>query len=259
MENLSKKYPKSITGKQCVGMCYKKNTKIIHPIYSKVVTLVDYPFCPVAEYYEKDNGKLIKKDIDVCNENIQKINNIFNEIDLLYPYVDFNAAIFLNICYNINNFSEGLSWIIDNSHLLIDTRERILNLLIDAYGDHLDIIEISDNRIIDFLHILIRSKYTYTFEKLFKYIYIDEKTVSIDEKSIKIKESSLHKKETNESIIIKTNYILKNIITTNNITNFLSTYFKDKIDISIEKSQSERIIDKFIIYLIDNIKKSFSK
>lgn len=256
MNQLNKKYPKSMNGKQCVGMCYKKNTKIIHPIYSHVVTNLNNSFCPVAEYYEKENGKMIKKDIDECNENIKKIEYIYNEIDFLYPYVDFNSAIFLNMCYNINNFSEGLTWITENSHLVLDTRERIFNLIIDAFATHIDIIEISDNRIVDFLNILIRSKYSYTLKNLFKFIYIDDKTVSINEKS---KDSSLYKKETDETIVIKTNYILKNIITTNNITNFLAKYFKEKIEGSIEKLYSEQIIDKFIIYLNDNIKKSFSK
>ena len=259
MEQLTKKYPKSISGKQCVDLCYKKNTKIMHPIYFNLVTNKNDSFCPVANFFEKQNEKIIKNNIDVCNENIQKSNLIFNEIDMLYPYIDFNSMMFLNMCYNINNFSDGLTWIVNNSHLLIDTRERIFNLLLDAYENKIDIIEISDTRISDFIHILIRSKYIYTFENLFKFIHIDDKTVSIDDKSIKIKESNLYKKESNESIVIKTNYILKNIIITSNITNFLSTYFKNKIETSIKFSQSEQIIDKFIIYLIDNIKKLFSK
>jgi hypothetical protein len=256
MNQLNKKYPKSKNGKQCVGICYKKNTKIIHPIYSHVVTDLNKSFCPVAEFYEKENGKMVKKDIDECNENIQKMDYIYNEIDFLYPYVDFNISIFLNICYNINTFSDGLTWITDNSHLMLDTRERIFNLIIDAYSSQIDIVEISDNRIVDFLNILIRTKYSYTLKNLFKFIHIDDKTVSLHEKS---KDTSLYKKETDESIVIKTNYILKNIITTNNITNFLSKYFKEKIEQSIEKTQTEIMINKFIIYLTDNIKKSFSK
>ena len=261
MDQLSKKYPKSIYGKQCVGTCYKKNIKIVHPIYSRVVTKLDTSFCPVAEFYEKENGKLIRKDIEECNENIQKTDYIYNDIDLLYPYVDFNAEIFLNICYNINNFSSGLSWISENNYKSIDTRERIFNLLIDAYGETIDIIEISDNRIVDFFNILIRSKYTYLLKKLFKYIIIEENTVLINEKDVK-KRENLQKRENHESdetIIIKTNYILKNIVTTNNITNFLSKYFKEKITSSLEKSHSEQMIDKFVIYLNDNIKKTFSK
>jgi hypothetical protein len=261
MEQLSKKYPKSIYGKQCVGICYKKNTKIVHPIYSRVVTKLDTSFCPVAEFYEKENGKLIRKDIDECNENIQKKDYIFNDIDLLYPYVDFNSQIFLNICYNINNFSNGLQWIIDNNYKSIDTRERIFNLLIDAYSETIDIIEISDNRIVDFFNILIKSKYTYMLKKLFRYIVIEKDSVFIDEKHMKKTENIQikEKSETNESIIIKTNYILKNIVTTNNITNFLSKYFKDKIAASLEKTYSEQMIEKFVIYLNDNIKKTFSK
>jgi len=256
---LNKKYPKSITGKQCVGICYKKNTKIVHPIYSRVVTNLQTSFCPVAEYYEKENGKLIRKDIDECNEHIQK-TDIMNDNDLLYPYVDFDAKIFLDICYNITDFSSGLLWISENNFRPIDTRERVFNLLINAYSDTIDIIEISDNRIIDFFNILIRSKYTYLLQKLFKYIIIQNDTVLIDEKNIQKREKKPSEtSETSENIIIKTNYILKNIITINNITNFLSKYFKQKITSSLEKSQSETMIENFINYLNDNIKKTFSK
>lgn len=261
MEQLSKKYPKSVNGKQCVGICYKKNTKIVHPIYSRLVSKLDTSFCPVAEFYEKENGKMIRKDIDECNENIQKTDYIYNDIDLLYPYVDFTAQLFLNICYNIDNFSSGLTWISDNNYKSLDTRERVFNLLIDAFGETIDIIEISDNRIVDFFNILIRSKYTYKLHRLFKYITIKEDTVLIDEKNMKKIDNVQRrdKLESDESIIIKTNYILKNIVTTNNITNFLAKYFKEKITSSLEKSHSEQMIEKFVVYLNDNIKKTFSK
>ena len=56
----NKRYPTSNSGLQCVGPCYKKNTKIIHPIYSHVVTDLHNSFCPVAEYYENNPKAKVK-------------------------------------------------------------------------------------------------------------------------------------------------------------------------------------------------------
>jgi hypothetical protein len=248
MEQINKKYPKSLSGKQCAGPCYKKNTKIIHPLYLHVVTDLDNSFCPVAEYYENKYAK----HIDRCNDNIQKTDLKTNDMELIYPNLDFNSESFLDIFYNIKNFNEGINWISENIHTPIDTRERIFNLIFDAFNKQVDIIEISDNRIIDFVNILIKNKYSQLLSKIFKYIDINDKFVIM-------KESYPIKKETDETIIIKTNYIIKNLITYENITNFISKFVRTKVESSIIKSYSEIMIDKFIVYLIDNIKKTISK
>ena len=74
-----KSYPKSINGMQCVGPCYKKNTKILHPIYLNVVTNNEKNFfCPIVEKKEIINGKKISTYVDECNEinyNKKNINN----------------------------------------------------------------------------------------------------------------------------------------------------------------------------------------
>jgi hypothetical protein len=250
---LNKKYPKSLTGKQCLGPCYKKNTKIIHPLYLFVVSF-DKPFCPVAEHFVVENNKKIKAHVDECIEYNE--NNIKNlNLDILYPNLGFNASNFLNIYYNINNFGEGIEWITQNTQTSINTRERIFNLIFEAFNKDIDIIEISDNRITDFISLLIKTKYNDSLSKLFKYINIDNNFASLHKYSYNIRD----KTETNETIIIKTNYIIKNLITYDNISNFITKNIKSKIESSVILSYSEILIDKFISFLIDNIKKTFLK
>ena len=253
---LNKKYPKSLTGKQCLGPCYKKNTKIIHPLYLFVVSL-SKSFCPVAEHVIIEQNKKVRAHVDECIEyNESNITNL--NLDILYPNLDFNAANFLNIYYNIKNFGEGIEWITQNTQntqLSINTRERIFNLIFEAFNKDIDIVEISDNRITDFINLLIKTKYNNSLSKLFKYINIDNNFASIHKYSYNIRD----KTETDETIIIKTNYILKNLITYDNISNFITKNIKSKLDSSVISSYSEILINKFISFLIDNIKKTFLK
>ena len=255
---INKKYPKSTSGKQCVGPCYKKNTKIIHPMYLSIITDThNDAFCPVAEWTktDKDSGKIQRFHVDKCNEYTHKesTSEHATSYDLLYPYVDFNEEIFLQLFYNINNFSEAIQWIEDNKHSPIDSRKRILDLSIDAFGHSFDIMETSDTRIVDFILNIIKTKYlNKIIVSLVKYVNINS-----DKDIVELKYND--KKETNESIIIKTNYIVKNLLTIENVTNFISNYFRIQYKEARMQSHTEIIIDKFIIYIIGNIKKTFIK
>jgi hypothetical protein len=254
--NINKKYPKSTSGKQCVGPCYKKNTKIIHPMYLSIITDThNDAFCPVAEWTktDKDSGKIQRFHVDKCNEYTHKENTseYATSYDLLYPYVDFNEEIFLQLFYNINNFSEAIQWIEDNKHTPIDSRQRIFDLSIDAFGHSFDIIETSDTRIVDFLLNIIKTKFlNKVVIQLFRFVNINSDIVEL---------KANDKKENDDSIIIKTNYIVKNLLTIENVTNFISNYFRTQYKESRMQYHTEIIIDKFTIYIIGNIKKTFIK
>jgi len=249
-----KSYPKSINGMQCVGPCYKKNTKILHPIYLNVVTNNEKNFfCPIVEKKEIINGKKISTYVDECNEiNYNKKNiNIDSKFELLFPYIDFNPTIFLNLFYNINNFGEMIEWIYNNKYLPLDNKERIFNLGLDSFIKNIEMIELIDNRVIDFLYELFMDKYLNKIVlPIFTYITIDDKYTQI---------KYTQEKETNETIIIKTNYIKKNIITLDNIINFIK-YFKNKnIKSNITNTYVNLIVDNFSNYIVDLIKKNILK
>jgi len=248
-----KSYPKSIDNFQCVGPCYKKNTKILHPIYLNIVTDKEDFFCPTAERIEIINGKKYPVYVDKCNEmNYNKKNiNVNSKFELLFPYIDFNPVIFLNLFYNINNFGDVMNWIYNNKYLPLDNRERVFNLGLDAFIKNIELIELIDNRVIDFLYDIFINKYLNKIVlPIFTYITIDDKYTQI---------KYTQEKETNDSIIIKTNYIKKNIITHDNISNFIK-YFKNKnIESDIVNTYINLIIDSFSGYIVDLIKKNISK
>jgi len=247
----SKKYPKSISGKQCIGPCYKKNTKVIHPLYLNIISNVN-DFCPINRIEQTINGKKVIIDTDECNDinNIKESENI-NSYDLLFPYVDFNSELFLNIFYNINTFSEIIQWLSNNQHQPIDLKERILNLGIDTFIKKIDLIEINDNTIIDLIYELFNKKY---FNKIilpfFQYIDVTDKITKLGFND---------KKDTDETIIIKTNYIKKNILNIINISNFIRVFFDKKIELSVNEKYTSVMADGFTKYIINNIKQKFIK
>jgi len=186
--------------------------------------------------------------IDFCDDNLNtQTQDNFNINEFLYPYINFDGSNFLDSFYNLNDFGSVINWIDNNKNLPINTRFRIFDLGIKSYKNIIDIIEISDSRIIDFLIQVFKTKYLNNIViELLKYITINDKLVEI---------KYTDKKETNESIIIKTNYINKNIINIENVSNFISYLFKSIIEEKEEKLVQDYIINKFISFLIGNIKK----
>lgn len=245
-----KSYPKSINGIQCVGPCYKKNTKILHPIYLNVVTNNDKSFCPISKEIGIKNGKKYIEYVDACNDlNLNKNNTLNSKFEMLFPYIDFKPDIFLNLFYNILTFGDSIEWIINNNHLPLDTKERIFNISLDAYFNKLELVELIENRVVDFIYTLFTNKYVNKIcIPLFTYIDVDDKITKI---------SYTRKKDTDETIIIKTNYIKKNIIINDNIINFIK-YFKNKnIESNIENTYVELMVSGFSNYILDLIKKDF--
>ena len=249
-----KSYPKSINNIQCVGPCYKKNTKVLHPIYLNVVTNNEANFfCPTIERTQITNGKKYSVYVDECNEiNYNKKNvNVNSKFELLFPYIDFNPIIFLNLFYNINNFGDVMDWINNNKYLPLDNKERVFNLGLDAFIKNIEIIEIIDNRVIDFLYDLFLNKYLNKIVlPIFTYITIDDKYTQI---------KYTQEKETNETIIIKTNYIKKNIITHDNIINFIKYFINKNIESDITNTYINLIVNSFSGYITDLIKKNILK
>lgn len=256
----NKKFQKSLHGYQCVGPCYKKNTKIFHPIHLNVIERNDNDFCPTNEWIHKDSfGNLKRYHTDQCDINVNKNKNI----DILHPYTNFDELAFLDTFYDINNFSEMLDWMDNNKTLSIHTRQRIFDLSIQAFSSSFDIFDYNNTKIVDFLIELIKNKYLDVFSvEFFKYISIEELKNNDQEsnKSVIFKYDKNYdiKNETSDTIIIKQNFIIKHIITIQNMTNFVDTYFRKKKYEEIKNNieyPSKNIIDKFILFIIGNIKK----
>ena len=251
-----KKYPKSANGLQCIGPCYAKNKRSIHPIRMEVITSNQHSYCAVNQFTKFNQEKNIQETIyaDKCyafqnnddennDKNTEESNN--NILNIIIPFMDFNLQQFLVVFYNIYNYEDGIEYITINSSLPITTLQRIFEAMLNVYGSTIDII---DNRSIDFVITLITKNYTANFyTRLKKYIYVDKTT-----EEVKFKKNG--QSDDGQNIIIKTNYIIKKFINPNDVSKFLFKYFKSKrneMEDNLDNIQT--LIDNFCIYIINII------
>ena len=246
----TKKYPKSASGLQCIGPCYPKNKRSLHPIRMEIVESRDHAYCPVNQFSKYDPvTKTTKIEyLDKCYE-FQNSEEIDNDIDtimnVITPYMDFNLKQFLIIFYNIHNYEDGIEYL-SSKEIPIVTSHRIFEAMLNVYGQTINII---DNRTIDFVIKLLKAMYIPVFyERLKKFFYVDKTN-----QEIIIRKNS--QSDDNENIIIKSNFIIKKFINPNDVSKFLFKYFKKRDELSGIKE----LVDDFIAYIINIINASIDK
>ena len=249
-ENITKKYPKSVTGLQCIGPCYESNTVAVHPISLNIITS-NNNFCPTNESITHDkfdeNGTNIG-DIDKCYIPTTNENSNSKElgISIINPYIDFSPKFFLWTYYNIRSFDEAMNWLDENNYAPLENKIRIVKTTLSAYVSN---IEIMDQRFIDFFIILIKKKY---ISEIYNniYNYIGKKNDSII--FMNPKNNKLEKKEL---LIERINFIVKLFVNIEESQKFLIRYFKYKKDLVV-LNYIDDIINEFIQYILTKIKKS---
>lgn len=214
-----KKYPKSKNNLQCLGPCYHPNTLVIHPTLLEFMTDKEKPFCPVSEWEVTDDltGKKKKVYSDVCFNPTDRTNIMNKELELniLSPYIDFNAEQFLKIYYEIFSFEDTLDWLDRNNGLPLDTQIRVVDCSLKSFGRNIVLV---DTRFVDFIIFIIRKRYiNRILAKNRKYIGSNEKS------EFMIMESD---QNGDDSLVEKTNYLIKVFINRDEIGKFLTRYFK---------------------------------
>lgn len=143
MNQKIEKFGKSINNVQCISNCYPKNTKMTHPITLENITNIYHNFCAIAE--TNINGE--PQIIDQCNNPIDISHEgdgqsaTHNNIDILYPIIDFNAADFLKKYYNINDISDFYVYLRNNKSIPIFTKIRLLECFIIVHGKDISVVE----------------------------------------------------------------------------------------------------------------------
>jgi len=245
-----KKYPKSANGLQCIGPCYPKNKRSLHPIRMEIVTSRDHAYCAVNQFskYDPETKNTQIEYLDKCYEfqNSEELENDKDYImNIITPYMDFNLQQFLIIFYNIHSYEDGIEYI-TSKEIPIVTSHRIFEAILNVYGETIDII---DNRTIDFVIKILKSIYMPDlYDRLKKYFYVDKTN-----QEIIIRKNSQEDDE--EIIIIKTNFIIKKFINPNDVSKFLFKYFKKRDEISEIKD----LVNDFIAYIINIIIASIEK
>lgn len=126
------KYKKSLSGYQCIGPCYEKNTLIIHPLTLEHIQQGPNPFCPITPFADKF-GKIIQT--DDCNEADQKID-VKQDIDMktLSPIIFFDSGKFLKNYYHLDSLESTIVWIEEHPKSTYATIKRMMNCALEIYG-----------------------------------------------------------------------------------------------------------------------------
>ena len=137
-------YPKSKSKKQCLGPCYYPKTNIVHPTLLEIVSNAE-PFCPVDpwKHVNPETGEEHTFATDICFQPTESknISNKELELNMLTPFLDFNSGQFLKIYYEIFTFEDSIDWIERNKYEHINTRTRIINSALIAYGDNVELFD----------------------------------------------------------------------------------------------------------------------
>jgi hypothetical protein len=225
MENIKiKKFPRSINNKQCLGPCYKPETKFIHPVYLQNVKNdflpVDKPICPTVAYEKKDELTNIKRVLtyDTCKIPTHD-KDVSTPESLLFFQSGFTKDIFLSLYYNINSFESALEWINENENIPIETRERIINAALNLYGDNLEYLD----------DVFVNFYISYIKDKFMNIIYknINENIGSKDNEILIVKSTNNNLK-INDLKIERINYISEKFFNYTDTKKFLIKYIKAK-------------------------------
>lgn len=251
-----KKYPKSKNNFQCLGPCYYPGTVVVHPTHLEIVTNNIKPFCPVDEWEQEDpkTGKNVELIIDQCMNPTEKTNTSNRELELniLTPYIDFNAEHFLKIYYNIFSFEDSVDWINKNGHVSINTKIRIINASLKIFGESIEIFEstLSDF----FIEYLKKKEIREIYLKISKYVGVDSSA-----KNIKLINDTKNNLSVNDYCVERTNYIIKTFMDKEEIMKFLVRYFKYKNEKWKEiHDHLKKMSNDFILYILNKIATSLS-
>nr|QBK89068.1 MAG: uncharacterized protein LCMiAC02_01610 [Mimivirus LCMiAC02] len=244
----NKIYPKGRNGRQCIGPCYKPGEWIIHPITLDYQTNDHAPFCPTEPWshpMDVDKDVLFIDECKQASENIDRTNKLV-EYNIILPQIDFDCKKFLKIYYKIFSFENAIVWINKHKHSALFTKLRILECAWKSYGYNIDVID--DSVVNLYIDIIKRYWIKTIYENIGGYVHIKKKQIYF---------SKHDKKNNNKYKIEKINFILKKLITKNNVYKFLVRYIKKNMDKwnTIDNINND-MLSEFISYLSNKIEDS---
>ncbi len=234
------KYGKSINGRQCLGPCYKPAIWTIHPVTLGYITDEEHPFCPTERYKDEELDKFVY--LDRCKQPTDNIDNTALEMNVISPEIDFSCNNFLKIYYKIYSFENAVEWILKNKYKSVLTKLRILSCSWRAYNITLEVLT---NDLIDVYINIIKKYWIKTIYKyISKYIRVTKKKIHFSTKGT----------ANNKNKVEKINFIIKKLITKNNIYKIMSKYIRDNMNNwSQIGDYNKNILDYIIKYFINKM------
>lgn len=240
---MEEKYPISSNNQQCIGPCYYKDTKIIHPSSLDEISNVPYNFCPVNTFVYSDpkSKKSLLKTIDKCyipTANKTVIDKTLQD-SIVTPTMIFSSEYFVKIYYKLNNFDDLLKWLDDNVDKPSKTKERVFDNSMIVYGSQFELI---DDRLVTYVNDYFIYHISYFYNSLKKHIHYESNNFvfRLDDHNSKNKEQV---KE----------YIVKKFLGKENIFSFLSKFLRTYKNIITNKNLSQILLNHMIDYILKKI------
>ena len=265
--NNKNKYPKSLTGQQCIGPCVKPEEVMLHPITLDYYTIKDdvgVDFCLINP---TNDPNIIKQHAEIFNEN--NINNatclgyiapckksknenkkdLFDgqDITFLFPEIDINCGKFLRIFYNIYSIENTLQYIKENQNIPKNTKIRLINCSWKEFGSNKD--NITD-LFVKFYWNYIRKYWMKNFYNyLGKSLFYDNK----QNKVVKIKECS--DDEINKKVKEKIEYLMEYVYDFESVRKVMLEFInKYKNNWNWIESHHKKIKKYFLVFGLNKLK-----
>lgn len=244
--NKNDKYPISVNKHQCIGPCYYKGTKIIHPKTLDEVTNNEN-FCPIdTVLFEDSSGKRDITDIDYCyapTAHKTNVDSMFTE-NVLTPQFVFSSTNFLKLYYNINSLDDLLNWLDKNKQNPYKNKERVFNNGLVAYGSDITMI---DHRLIHFINDIMLENLPKLYKNIKKYIYVNDNVITLSKDLIN------ESKDDKEDIALIRKYIKDKFLGIDNVNKFMSKFIRYYKEDITNRYISELMVDHMIDYIIKRI------
>lgn len=222
---MSRYYPKSDNGIQCITQCYPKGTKIKHPLTGQEISDDTNPFCAIVPITKNNEIKLT----DTCDP-------------LITPKQD-KLRTFLKY-YNITSPNDFYIWLKNYKDIPVFTLMRVIDCFMLLFGKTITIIDKILSDCIEHIIKLFWIKKMYG--KLCNYVSVFNDTCHfVPDKSNKLKKT--------DDIKIRTKFLLSELVTYSNIFEITNKYFNEF------NNRSTFGMSDFLVFLISDLEKKIQK
>lgn len=257
---LSQKYPVSLSGKQCIGPCYKPGSVFFHPSTATESGPYITPVCPTRKYVYKDpyspgKGHTINV-LDACSRpTVNSVTDIANTDTFSIPYMDFSGENFVKFYYGIKSFDDMLDWLEKNKSMPYRNKERIFDKGMFAYGTNINII---DHRFVQHIKYVFEHNLPLIYKYTRKYIHYKDNNITLSDRT-NYRSDNKKDEDTHETIKHIRQYIKNQFLSYDELHKFINKFIRYYKSETRSGYVTEKLVRLVIEYIIKRILTTIKK